>query len=115
MDRNSQFHDDSDDPSNSELGASQAQDSALNALEARLQDMESRIQSLKVQSPLPWPTSREKLFDAALDLRVKLDAVRWMLRVSKHLSGQARERVILTITNSLTQLEKAVEPAIRAA
>ena len=115
MDRNSEFHNDSYGASNSELGAAGRQDCSLDALEARLQDLEHRVQSLKVNSPLPWPTSREKIFDAALDLRVKLDAVRWMMRVSKHLSGQTRERVVLTITNSLIQLEKAVEPAVRAA
>jgi len=93
----------------------QAPDFSLDALEARLQELENRVQELKAGSPLPWPASRSRIFDAALDLRVKVDAVRWMLRVSKHLDGPARERVILTIANSLAQLEKAMAPATRAA
>jgi hypothetical protein len=84
-------------------------------LESQLQGLENRIRELKVNSPLPWPTTREKIFDAALDLRVKADAVRWMLRVSKHLGGPARERVISTIANSRAQLEQAIEPIIPAA
>ncbi len=115
MERNSEVHNDLHSESNSELGAAGTQDFSLDNFEIRLQDLERCMQELKANSPLPWLTSREKIFDATLDLRVKLDAVRWMLRVSKHLGRPARERVLLTIGKSLDQLEKVVEPTIRAA
>ncbi|HXY79185.1 MAG TPA: hypothetical protein VEI08_00970 [Candidatus Bathyarchaeia archaeon] len=115
MKRNAESQEDLNLSSSAGFEAAHTQDSALDALETRLQDIESHVQELKTSSPLPWPSSRARIFDAALDLRVKIDAVRWMLRVSKHLNGAAREQVILTIANSLAQLEKAVEPATRAA
>lgn len=115
MDHYSEMQNQSANRSNCELEAAREQDRSLESLDARLQELENRVQELKTGSPLPWPASRTKIFDAALDLRVKVDAVRWMLRVSKHLDGPARERVLLTIANSLAQLEKAVAPAIRAA
>jgi len=49
-------------------------------------------------------------YNPELDLCVKVEAVRWMLRIAKHMSDPAREVVLLRIENSLRQLEAAVEP-----
>ncbi len=55
------------------------------------------------------------IYDPDLNLRVKVEAVRWMLRIAKHMSEPAREVVFLRIENSLRQLEAAVESRLRAA
>jgi hypothetical protein len=40
---------------------------------------------------------------------VKVEAVRWMLRIAKHMQNSAREVMFLRIQNSLHKLEKALE------
>src|ERR1700686_3369981 len=82
----------------------------LNAVgvEERLQHLNDRLQNVNAASYLVWLKSGVHRFDPVLDLRVKVEAVRWMLRIAKHLNDGARETVFLTVRNSLDQLEKAV-------
>lgn len=115
MDEQFEFRNYTEGLSNPELHEDPKNQSSIEHFQARLDELDDRLRNLNVESPLAWPKNGAQFFDAALDLRVKVDAVRWMLRVAKHLNGAARERVILTITNSLAQLAKAVEPAARAA
>ncbi|HTR47413.1 MAG TPA: hypothetical protein VMM16_08525 [Verrucomicrobiae bacterium] len=83
--------------------------------EARLQDIEQRLASLHADSSPVSLKSGPDTLNTALDLRVKIDAVRWMLRVAKHLAGSSRERVLQTVRASLDQLETTVEAELRAA
>jgi hypothetical protein len=91
-------------------------DSCLNTVEVeeRLQQLNDRLQNVNAASYLIWLKSGVHRFDPVLDLRVKVEAVRWMLRIAKHLNDGARETVFLTVMNSLDQLEKAVESGVSA-
>ena len=43
-----------------------------------------------------------------MELRVKAEAARWMLRVAKHLTGPTREKVFTAVQKSLDDIEKIV-------
>lgn len=46
--------------------------------------------------------------EPAVELRVKTEAARWMLRVAKHLTGSTRERVFTAVQKSLDEIERIV-------
>jgi len=48
------------------------------------------------------------------DLRVKVEAARWMFRIAKHLNGATRELVISTLQRSLDDLESIVASEMHA-
>ena len=85
------------------------------AVEQRLDTLRQRLRNLEVPSSLVWLEDRPHIFDAALDLRVKVEAVHLMLRAAELLSDSDKEKVLLTVRNSLDQLEKAVELDVHAA
>jgi len=84
-------------------------------VEPRLQRICDRYNNLNAASHLVVLESGPYIYDPDLNLRVKAEAVRWMLRIAKHMSEPAREVVFLRIENSLRQLEAAVESRLRAA
>lgn len=96
-------------PENTASGA-QASD-----VEYRLGILRERVLSLRADSSLVWLEDRLHIFDPALDLRVKVEAVHLMLRAAQLLSDSDKEKVLLTVRNSLDQLEKAVELDVHAA
>ncbi len=77
--------------------------------ESRLEDLNGRLQGLRNEISLVWVNGEPHVLDVVLDLKIKIEAVRWMLRVCKHLEEPARERVFLTVGESLNKLEKAFE------
>jgi hypothetical protein len=77
--------------------------------EARLQDLNDRLQDMDATSRLVLLNGRLHVLDVVLDMRVKVEAVRWMLRVSKHLGDPARQQVLMNIESSLGKLETAFE------
>ena len=79
-----------------------------------LQHLNDRLRNVNAASYLVWLKSGVHRFDPVLDLRVKVEAVRWMLRIAKHLNDGACEAIFLTVMNSLDQLEKAVESGASA-
>jgi hypothetical protein len=99
----------------SESCAVPSQDFRLREFEARVQSLSDRLPSFGADVEVVWLKSGPHIFDPALDLRVKVDAVRWMLRVAKHSAGTAREQILMTVKNSLDQLEEAVDPRLHAA
>ena len=76
--------------------------------DARLDALDARLQALNIEASSAWPKAGSGYCDAVRDLRAKLDSLRWLFRVARHLSGSARERVIANITNSVSQLERAI-------
>ena len=84
-------------------------------VEQRLDTLRQRVRNLKADSSVVWLEDRLHIFDPALDLRVKVEAVHLMLRAAELLSDSDKEKVLLTVRNSLDQLEKAVELDVHAA
>ncbi len=84
-------------------------------VEQRLDTLRQRVHNLKADSSLVWLEDRLHIFDPALDLRVKVEAVHLMLCAAALLSDSGKEKVLLTVRNSLDQLEKAVELDVHAA
>jgi hypothetical protein len=84
-------------------------------VEQRLDTLRQRVRNLQADSSLVWLEDRLHIFDPALDLRVKVEAVHLMLRAAELLSDSDKEKILLTVRNSLDQLEKAVELDVHAA
>jgi len=78
-------------------------------VEARIQRVCDRHKNLNSASDLVWQKTDPHVCNPELDLQVKVEAVRWMVKIAKHMSESAREVVLLRIENSLRQLESAVE------
>ena len=84
-------------------------------VERRLDSLRERVRNLKADASLVWLEDRLHIFDPVLDLRVKVEAVHLMLRAAELLSDSDKEKILLTVRNSLDQLEKAVELDVHAA
>jgi len=82
--------------------------------ESRLERLTDRFQDMNTASHYVWLADGPHVFDPSLDLSVKVEAIRWMLRIAKHMNGPAREAVFLRIEDSLRQLEAAFESQTRA-
>ncbi|MGB8789139.1 MAG: hypothetical protein WCC98_15860 [Candidatus Acidiferrales bacterium] len=77
-------------------------------LEYRLNILSNRFEAGDSASCNVWPmVTTARLSEPGDSLRVKIEAVRWMLRVAKHLNDAARGKVLLTINRSLDDLERA--------
>lgn len=83
-------------------------------LEPRIHDMSRVVEGLHAAPYYVVQAEAAKESDAVNDLRVKVEAVRWMLRIAKHLNGVAREMVMATVARSVSDLENAVETQMRA-
>jgi hypothetical protein len=78
-------------------------------IEVRIQDICERHNNSKSNSNQVWLNCEPHTYDPNLDLCVKVEAVRWMLRIAKHMPEPAREVMFLRIENSLRQLDAAIE------
>jgi hypothetical protein len=84
-------------------------------IETRIQHVSDLHENLNAAPQVVWLKGAPYVHDSQLDLHVKVEAVRWMLRIAKHMSDPAREVVLLRIENSLRQLEAAVGSRVRRA
>jgi len=81
------------------------------SIEARLHFLGERVETLNSDSRLVWLKDGPHIYDPELDLSVKIEAVRWMLRIARHLNESAREVVLARVQSSLAQLERTLEAA----
>jgi hypothetical protein len=82
-------------------------------LEPRIDNMSHAVDGMQVA---PYQVLRKgtmQVCDPVNDLRVKVEAVRWMVRIAKRLNGVARELVMATVTKSVEDLEFAIEAQTR--
>jgi hypothetical protein len=77
-------------------------------IEARIQQLDDQIGDLDSDPRLVWLKTGPHVYSPELDLSVKVEAIRWMLRIAKHMQDSAREVVFLRIENSLRQLERSL-------
>ncbi len=78
-------------------------------VEARIQRICDRCKDLNLDSQPVRLKSGPHTYNPELDLCVKVEAVRWMLRIAKRMSEPSREVVLLRAENSLRKLEAIVE------
>jgi hypothetical protein len=78
-------------------------------LEARIQQLAEYALTLQVDSHLVWLKTGPHIFNSGLDLSVKIEALRWMLRIARHAHDSARAAIIERLQDSIDQLEKALE------
>jgi hypothetical protein len=83
-------------------------------IEARIERLTERFKKTNAASNLVWLKSGPHIYNPTLDLSVKVEAIRWMLRIAKPMSEPAREVMLLRIENSMRKLEAAVESRMRS-
>lgn len=80
----------------------------MEQLEPRIEGLRREVEGMRVAPSYVWVGEQEELADPVEELRVKVEALRWMLRIAKHLNGVARDLVIGTVCRSAQELESAV-------
>lgn len=80
-------------------------------LEARIRHLDDQIKNLNADSRVVWLKTGPHIYNSELDLSVKVETIRWMLRIAKRMHNSAREVVCIRIQNSLDQLERTLEAA----
>jgi hypothetical protein len=83
-------------------------------LAPRIERLSSLVEGLRSAPYYVWLADQVHLCDAAGDLRVKVEALKWMFRIAKHMTGDARIMVMATVSKSVDDLEVAVEAQMRA-
>jgi hypothetical protein len=83
-------------------------------LEPRIDSMSHTVEALQVAPYQVLRGDKMQLCDPVNELRIKVEAVRWMLRIGKHLNGAARSTVMGTVSKSVEDLELVVESQARA-
>jgi len=83
-------------------------------LNFRLNKISSLVDKLGTVPYYVWLEKTVQTCDRAQDLRVKVEAVRWMLRIAKHLNSVAREKVMSTTDKTLDDLERVVASEMHA-
>jgi hypothetical protein len=83
-------------------------------LEPRIDSMSHAVEALKVAPYQVFRGEKMELCDPVNELRIKVEAVKWMLRIGKHLNGIARTSVMGTVSKSVEDLELVVETQARA-
>jgi len=82
-------------------------------LAPRIERLAGLVEGLRSAPYYVWLADQVHLCDAAGDLRVKVEALKWMFRIAKHMNGDARILVMATVSKSVDDLEVAVEAQMR--
>ena len=78
-------------------------------IEARLRFLAGQMEKLGSSSRVVWLKAGPHIYDRDFDLSVKIEAIRWMLRIARNLNDSSREVVIERIERSLERLEAALD------
>ena len=78
-------------------------------IEARIHLLAREIEKLNSSSRLVWLKTGPHIYNRDFDLSVKIEAVRWMLRIARHMNGSSRDVLMQRIQHSLDQLERALD------
>jgi hypothetical protein len=83
--------------------------SKFSDLESRLDRIAAHVEILNSCPTRETTPKSPHACDPAQELGVKAEAARWMLRVTKHLSELAREKVLVAVARSIEELERIVD------
>jgi len=89
--------------------AGTSRDTQEKILEARIRHLAGYALTLQSDSRLVWLKTGPHIFNSDFDLSVKIEALRWMLRIAKHTQDSARDAIFDRLQNSIDQLEKSLE------
>jgi hypothetical protein len=78
-------------------------------IEARIERLDDQIENIDMESRLVWLNSGPHVYSPEFDFSVKVEAIRWMLRIAKHMHESARQAVFTRVDNSLRQIERSLE------
>ena len=78
-------------------------------LEPRVEALTRQLEGMREAPSYVWVSEHDTVADPAEDLRVKVEALRWMMRIGKRLNGVARDMVMATVAKSLADLEGDLE------
>jgi len=78
-------------------------------IEARIERLDDQIENLEMDSRLVWLKTGPHVYSPEFDFSVKVEAIRWMLRIAKHMHESAREAIFSRVDKSLRQIELALE------
>jgi len=78
-------------------------------IEMRIERLDDQIENLDMESRLVWLKSGPHVYSPEFDLSVKVEAIRWMLRIAKHMHESARQAVFSRVDKSLREIERALE------
>jgi hypothetical protein len=109
METNFGLHTESDSATIHPFDKAGKQHSQESRIEARLRQLGKQVEGLNSDSCLVWLPSGPHVYDCEFDFNVKVEAVRWMLRIAKHMRDSAREVMFFRIQNSLQQLERTLQ------
>ncbi len=76
--------------------------------EERLDKIANHIEEINTSPYHALNAETPEAYEPRVELRVKAEAARWMLRVAKHLAEPTREKVLSAVKRSLDDLEKIV-------
>ena len=82
-------------------------------LEPRIEELTRIVVGLDVAPYQVWLADTVHLCDP-LDMRLKVEALQWMFRISKHLNDDTRDRVIAMLCKSVNDLEIALKTRLHA-
>jgi hypothetical protein len=78
-------------------------------LEPRIEELTRTVVGLEAAPYNVWLADTVHLCDPLNDLRLKVEALQWMLRIEKHLNDDTRDRVIAMLCKSVNDLEIALK------
>ena len=78
-------------------------------IEARLQLLARQIERLNSSSRFVWLKTGPHIYNREFDLSVKIEAIRWMLRIARNLNEPSRDVLMQRIERALDQLEVALD------
>lgn len=81
----------------------------LQHLEARIEEATRTVEALGATSYYGWRVNEKRAGNQIDKLHAKVETVRWIFRVAKHLNGSAWDQIIMMLCKSVDELEIALE------
>ena len=83
-------------------------------LEPCIEELTRTVAGLDAAPYNVWLADSVRLCDPLNDLRLKVEALQWMVRIAKHLNDDTRDRGIAMLCKSVNDLEIALKTRLHA-